>query len=722
MVSKNLSILRSVSPFAVSSGPRLIMAAAAILLVCAACTLNIYSNRKSARRHAAQQEMNIAISIQGDVTRVIDELDRSIQSALRGMAAPGFGEMDAVLRHAVLFDGLLAVEGEVGTALIADESGQTIYDSRGVFPRKINVYDRDYFQAQMRQPDLGLFISRPVLSRIDQQWVLVLVRRVNHADGSFAGVVAVGLRLRYFQNLFAQLDIGRQGTINLISADQHLIARRPFREGDINRDMSRSDLFRHLSTDSSGIFDAVGSFDGLDRLYSYRKFENLPFVVCVGLPEREVYAEWLQSSAVLGFVLLLLLAFTGSSLAWALWCELSRRGRAEFAARRLEHKYIDARARLDTLFANSEDMMVVARSIAQGNFVFDAVNPVWEHIAGMPAKAALGRCVHTCMSSELADCLLQAWEVCQRQRRPLKRTFTTGDGRAKRSWEASIAPVFSRDGQIHRVVTVARDMTERQLLEASLRQSQRMEAMGQLTAGVAHDFNNLLQGIIGALEVLSEQPLPTQESRQYIHVARDAAESGANLVHRLLAFARKQPLQPEVLRPEQIVSQMSQLLRHTLGARIRLEMEIAEAPWAVRADGPQLQNCLLNLAINARDAMQAGGVIRLSVANVDAETAKAAGLQSGEYTCFAVADEGEGMSPETLERALEPFFTTKEEGKGTGLGLPMVQGFARQSGGDLRIESAPGQGTTVRLWLPRATETECDVDEADSAVQLRASG
>jgi signal transduction histidine kinase len=194
------------------------------------------------------------------------------------------------------------------------------------------------------------------------------------------------------------------------------------------------------------------------------------------------------------------------------------------------------------------------------------------------------------------------------------------------------------------------------------------------------------------------------------------------LVHRLLAFARKQPLQPEVLRPEQIVSQMSQLLRHTLGARIRLEMEIAEAPWAVRADGPQLQNCLLNLAINARDAMQAGGVIRLSVANVDAETAKAAGLQSGEYTCFAVADEGEGMSPETLERALEPFFTTKEEGKGTGLGLPMVQGFARQSGGDLRIESAPGQGTTVRLWLPRATETECDVDEADSAVQLRASG
>jgi len=689
------------------------MAGAAIFVVCAACTLNIYSNRQSARRQAAQQEMNIAISIQGDVKRMIAELDRSIQSTLRGMATPGFGQMDPVLQHAVLFDGLLAAEGAVGTVLITDANGRAMYDSIGLVPRDISVYDRDYFQAQMRRADLGLFISHPVLSRVDHKWAVVLVRRMNKADGSFAGVVAVGLRLGYFQNLFARLDIGREGTINLISDDGHLIARRPFREQDINRDMSGSDLFRHLATSSSGVFDAAGSIDGVDRLYSYRKIEDLPFVVCVGLPAREVYAEWLQNSAFLGLVLLLLLAFTGSSLAWALWCELSRRGRAEFAARRSERKYIDARARLDTLFANSEDMMVVARPIEQGNFVLDAVNPVWEDIAGMSAEVALGRCVHTCMTPDLADGLLQAWQVCLRQRRPVKRSFTTGHDRAKRSWEASIAPVFSGDGQVRRVVTVARDMTERNLLEASLRQSQRMEAMGQLTAGVAHDFNNLLQGITGALEVLSEQPLPTLESRQYLEIARDAAQRGANLVHRLLAFARKQPLQPEVLRPEQIVSQMSQLLRHTLGARIRVEMEIADTPWAVRADGPQLQNCLLNLAINARDAMPSGGVIRLSVDNVDAERAQAAGLQNGEFTCFAVADEGEGMDPETLERALEPFFTTKEEGKGTGLGLPMVQGFARQSGGDLRIESALGRGTTVSLWLPRAVEAEWAVEVTD---------
>jgi CheY-like chemotaxis protein len=234
-------------------------------------------------------------------------------------------------------------------------------------------------------------------------------------------------------------------------------------------------------------------------------------------------------------------------------------------------------------------------------------------------------------------------------------------------------------------------------------QAQKMEAVGQLTGGVAHDFNNLLTVIIGNLDAIAEQV--TGDAKPLIETALKAAERGAALTHRLLAFSRRQTLSPETLDIDRLASDMGDLLRRTLGEHVEIEMKPHAGLWPAAADRGQVENALLNLAINARDAMPDGGTLTVATANVHLDADYAAHnseVTPGDYVMLAVSDSGLGMSPETVERAIEPFFTTKEVGKGTGLGLSMIYGFAKQSRGHLKIDSKLNVGTTVRLYLPRA--------------------
>ncbi len=252
---------------------------------------------------------------------------------------------------------------------------------------------------------------------------------------------------------------------------------------------------------------------------------------------------------------------------------------------------------------------------------------------------------------------------------------------------------------------IAAAVLDRQAANDALRQSQKMEAIGQLTGGVAHDFNNLLQVVTGNLEVLLRR-LPADDPRlQRAAVnAMSGAQRAATLTQRLLAFARRQPLAPKPLLPNALVEGMSDLMHRALGEPVDIKLNLADDLWRVEADANQLENALLNLAVNARDAMSGGGVLTISTANaVVAETDAAEDAAPGQYVSLAVCDTGAGMSEATLSRVLEPFFTTKEVGKGTGLGLSMAYGFARQSGGHLRIESSLGRGTTVTIYLPRYT-------------------
>jgi len=245
---------------------------------------------------------------------------------------------------------------------------------------------------------------------------------------------------------------------------------------------------------------------------------------------------------------------------------------------------------------------------------------------------------------------------------------------------------------------------QRENAEAALRQVQKMEAMGQLTGGIAHDFNNLLQVIVGNLEVLQRRNLVEgDDAKRMIAAAARGAQRASTLTQRLLAFARRQPLNPKPVDVNKLVNGMSELLHRTLGESITIEAVLAGGIWRVNADANQLENALLNLAVNARDAMEKGGKLTIETANtyLDEAYAQANEVRPGQYVLIAVTDTGSGMPGDVLSKAFEPFFTTKDVGKGSGLGLSQVYGFIKQSEGHAKIYSEPGEGTTIKLYLPR---------------------
>jgi PAS domain S-box-containing protein len=277
-----------------------------------------------------------------------------------------------------------------------------------------------------------------------------------------------------------------------------------------------------------------------------------------------------------------------------------------------------------------------------------------------------------------------------------------------------INAIRDSSGRLLGFAKITRDISEKKETEEQLRQAQKMEAVGQLTGGVAHDFNNLLTVIIGNLEHLDRVLPPAQSTQRIIAAALRGASRAAMLTHRLLAFSRRQPLVPEVLSVNKLVAGMSDLMRRTLGEAILIETVLAGGLWPVLADSNQLENALINLAINARDAMPEGGRLTIETANAHLDEAYARmheEVQPGQYVGIFITDTGIGMAPETVTHAFEPFFTTKEIGQGTGLGLSQVYGFIKQSGGHVKIYSEVGEGTTVKLYLPRYRGTENLVDE-----------
>ncbi len=285
-----------------------------------------------------------------------------------------------------------------------------------------------------------------------------------------------------------------------------------------------------------------------------------------------------------------------------------------------------------------------------------------------------------------------------------------------------IDAIVGSEGEVIGFAKVTRDLTEKRNVEAQLRQSQKMEAIGQLTGGIAHDFNNLLQVVIGSLEGLQrrvgsfEQMPRGADMTRFVENALRGAERAANLTRRLLAFSRRQALDAKPTDVGKLVSGMSELLRRTLGEGISIEAVNGAELWRVSVDANQLESALLNLAVNARDAMPSGGKLTIETARCvldEAYVSRFEGLDAGQYVMIAVSDTGMGMTKDVLERAMEPFFTTKEVGQGTGLGLSQVYGFVKQSGGHVRIYSEVEEGTTVKLYLPRLAGDATEEDRID---------
>lgn len=263
------------------------------------------------------------------------------------------------------------------------------------------------------------------------------------------------------------------------------------------------------------------------------------------------------------------------------------------------------------------------------------------------------------------------------------------------------------DGGERRFIGSVRDISGRRDIESRLRQAYKMEALGQLTGGVAHDFNNLLAVLMMDLELMAGLSEDDARLAELVAEAREVAQNGADLTYQLLAFSRRQPLRPRAVDLVELIASTAAMLRRTLGDSIDIDTLFPGERWLTLADPTEIETALLNLALNARDAMPAGGRLTIettNVASLDAETAEAMEIEPGDYVSLAVNDTGEGMAEEVAERAFDPFFTTKQEKSGSGLGLSMVYGFVKQSGGHVGITSAPGRGTAVTIHLPRAPD------------------
>ncbi|HEY5711801.1 MAG TPA: response regulator [Allosphingosinicella sp.] len=262
------------------------------------------------------------------------------------------------------------------------------------------------------------------------------------------------------------------------------------------------------------------------------------------------------------------------------------------------------------------------------------------------------------------------------------------------------------DGAPDRYAGTLLDVTDRKELERELLQARKMDAIGQLTGGIAHDFNNLLAAVLGGIDLIERRATLSAEQRKIMGMTRHAAEQGTQLVGRLLAFARRQQLSPSEIDVGRLSESVTELLAHTLGGLVTLEWRSDKKVWDAFADSAQLELALMNLILNARDAMPKGGRVGVIARNAKVPAINPQDLPPGDYVVLAVTDHGSGIPAHLLEQVTEPFFTTKDVGKGTGLGLSMVYGFARQSGGAMEIASRVGQGTTVEIWLPRARKRQ----------------
>jgi PAS domain S-box-containing protein len=375
-----------------------------------------------------------------------------------------------------------------------------------------------------------------------------------------------------------------------------------------------------------------------------------------------------------------------------------------------------ARAALGALagaiFVNVPDYLIVLNVEDGGDgdrFVIADMNPAFETALSVTAERVRGRAIDELLPERPARRLINHYRRVRAAGKPVTTRVEVPFPGGTRVWESILAPVPASGGAGERLIGSVRDITDRERSEERLREAQRMEAIGQLTGGVAHDFNNLLQVIRGNLELLQRSVNGDERSQTRLRNAIFGAERAAQLTRQLLAFARRQPLEPKVVNLSRLVSDMADLLRRTLGEAIEVETVVAGGLWNTIADPAQVESALLNLALNARDAMPGGGRLTVEITNAvldEAYAREARDVTPGQYVMLAVTDTGEGMSEEVRARVFEPFFTTKAEGKGTGLGLSMVYGFAKQSNGHIQIYSEPGQGTTVKIYLPRSRQTE----------------
>ena len=674
---------------------------------------------------------NVVNALERDIARNIELYNLTLQETVESLRLPGLAETNPILRHAAMFD-RIATADYMASVLVVDSAGTITDQSDSIVSSRGNVADRDYFSYLRDHSGDALYISSPLVSRATEQPILVFARRLSRPDGSFAGVVAGSVELSYFRQLFSTLDFGAGGSVALFRTDGLVLARIPSMPKQAHSIVG-TPIFAAMSHQRSGVIDGVSAIDGVRRLYAYHRVGDLPLIVTVSYGRDAVFAGWLRK-AVLILAAVSALVAIAFALLFSLRHQLARRVVAERnalasadLARRSERTLALSFHQLDAVFQFSADIQYAASPRADGQFAFDMFNRRGEEITGLRAEAMIGRTPDECLTGDSADLVLARWESCRQGRVPISYEHTMPMPSGRSHWETRLVPVHDADGVVCRLIGTTRDITDRKQTEQDLltlnsdlerraaaataasddalvraSAAERLQILGQLASGIAHDVNNVLQSVAGGAELVERRADEPHTTRRAARLIAAAAARGAAITHRLLAFSRDDGILSARILVAPLLDDLVEILRHTLPSTgpIDIVLQCDDPALTVFADHNQLQTVLLNLATNARDAMPQGGTLILG-ATSPGEMGRPDTLTPGDYVRFWVQDDGSGMDAATLARVTEPFFTTKPVGVGTGLGLSMADTYARESGGTLTIESQPGRGTTVELWLLR---------------------
>lgn len=558
-------------------------------------------------------------------------------------------------------------------------------------PDTSRVADRDYFQA-LSERDSGTYLGEPRPGRtVANRVFLNVARRRSSGGGAFDGVIVASLDPTYFAEAFKSLALGPGDSISLIREDGTALARGPEPLSGPMRLVPTSGLMANLHQGERGAFRNHSQIDGVERFYAFRKLPGYPAYVLYGRSVQAVLAGWHRD--------LLLYAVLALAAAVALLSVTGVAARRTREQQRTLDRLRESETRYHALFHESPLGLLLTDVRLDGTIAFEEMNEALVQITGHARAEVLGKSPAQAFQGSLGTYIEDRYRECVATRQPVEYEVA-GEGPGGRFVRrAVVRPILDGSGRVAKLLGTSMDITKARLLEEQLQHSQKMEALSGLVSGVAHDFNNLLTVVMGNLDLLRR----AKEERRprLIENAITAVERGRALTGQLLTFGRKQMLQPEIVDLTRLMASTRDMIAQSLRGDIEIKLDLATDLWPVCVDPSQLQVALINLAVNARDAMPKGGMFTVS-----AENRVLRGTDATEAVAISVTDTGSGMPREVLARVFEPFFTTKEVGRGTGLGLAQVYGFAQHSGGSVDIGSEVGRGTTVTLYLPRAAIEE----------------
>jgi two-component system, cell cycle sensor histidine kinase and response regulator CckA len=841
---------------------RLILAALAVnLFVAATSGYALYRSWQEYEKHTRVEAENLTRALEFSLGGIFDKIDLLLKvvkdEAEQELFSGGIKERT--------LEAFIASQSgrvrEVGNLRIDDAEGVIRYGAAPGPNAPASVADRDYFLRLRRDPGAGLFISKPLFGRISQKWIVVIARRLNHPDGSFAGDVHCSIPVDFFQRHFAGFDLGKQGVVTLRGADIGIIARFPEAKGAGVGNDKISSQFQDLLRQGrrSGTYKTPGIIDSASRIFSYRKVTGYPLYINVGRASSDYLHDWWVDAAktlalLAVFALVSLMALLGIYRNWKrsylaqaelgryrdqleglvlertlelersndqLVRKIAENIRTSEALRQSEGKYrlivettnegvltVDARHTITYLNQRLGEMLGFSERDMLGQKLDNFIHPdelqdhrekmslrqsglpqnyerrlvhrdgqaIWTLIAGTPIYDSHGTFSGSSgMVSDLSGTKLAALEleksgfimdhmseaVCWGDAggqllyvneagcrilgysqeellslclQDLVLSMEPEDWRGKWS-ELSRGGVVRVERELHAkesfiavditysclkfngndyFCAIIRDTTqhkeaevEKEMLRVQLNQSQKIESLGRLTGGIAHDFNNLLTPIMGYSELLIMAHADQPELVQQVEQILSAAKKAKNLVQQLLSFSRKQRLDMKVVEVNQVICSFYEILRRTIREDIEIKLFLTPQECAVKADSNQLEQILMNLAVNAQDAIAGKGtlIVETAAVTLDEEYVRQHSWSApGRYLLLVISDTGSGMDHDTMNQIFEPFYTTKDDGSGTGLGLATVYGLVKQHGGSIQVYSEVGIGSSFKIYLPIACE------------------